>query len=165
MTNNPARMDNRWQGLIFALLAALLFGASTPLAKSLLPQVTPMLMAGLLYLGSGIGLGIYALLRSCSKGLGSHEAALVRKDVPWLAAGMAAGGVVGPILLMWGLSATPASSASLLLNFEGVLTALLAWFVFKENFDVRLARFAADEKKVDKPKPYPLKTCITDDEK
>ena len=132
-------MNNRWQGVIFALLAALLFGASTPLAKSLLPQLTPLLMAGLLYLGSGIGLGIYALLRSFSKGLGPHEAALARKDVPWLAAAIADGGIVGPILLMWGLSATPASSASLLLNLEGVLTALLAWFVFKENFDARIA--------------------------
>src|SRR5438309_9787974 len=139
MTNNPARMFDRWQGIVFALLAALLFGASTPLAKSLLPQVTPMLMAGLLYLGSGIGLGVYALLRSFSKALGPHEAALSRKDVPWLAAAIAAGGIVGPILLMWGLSATPASSASLLLNLEGVLTALLAWFVFKENFDARIA--------------------------
>src|SRR5207249_6606898 len=132
----PARMFNRWQGIVFALVAALLFGASTPLAKSLLPKVTPLLMAGLLYLGSGIGLGIYALLR---RGLGPHEAVLVRKDVPWLAAAIAAGGIVGPILLMWGLSATPASSASLLLNLEGVLTALLAWFVFKENFDARIA--------------------------
>src|SRR5947208_8110828 len=136
MTNNPARMFDRWQGIVFALLAALLFGASTPLAKSLLPQLTPLLMAGLLYLGSGIGLGIYALLR---RGLGPHEAALARKDVPWLAAAIAAGGILGPILLMWGLSATPASSASLLLNLEGVLTALLAWFVFKENFDARIA--------------------------
>src|SRR5437899_5083066 len=129
-------MFNRWQGIVFALVAAFLFGASTPLAKSLLPQVTPFLMAGMLYLGSGIGLGIYALLR---RGLGPHEAALVRKDVPWLAAAIAAGGIVGPILLMWGLSATPASSASLLLNLEGVLTALLAWFLFKENFDSRIA--------------------------
>ena len=132
-------MFDRWQGIVFAIVAALLFGASTPMAKSLLPQVTPTLMAGLLYLGSGIGLGIYALLRSFGKGLGPHEAALVRKDVPWLAAAIAAGGIVGPILLMWGLSATPASSASLLLNLEGVLTALLAWFVFKENFDARIA--------------------------
>src|SRR5947207_15642764 len=116
-------MDNRWQGIVFALVAALLFGASTPMAKSLLPQVTPMLMAGLLYLGSGIGLGIYALLRSLGKGLVPHEAALVRKDVPWLAAAIAAGGIVGPILLMWGLSGTAASTPLLLMNPEGVLTS------------------------------------------
>jgi drug/metabolite transporter (DMT)-like permease len=129
----------RWQGIGFALLAALLFGASTPLAKSLLPQVATVLMAGLLYLGSGVGLGVYRLIRSRTRASGSQEAALTRKDLPWLAGGIVAGGIVGPVLLMWGLAATPAASASLLLNVEGVLTALLAWFVFKENFDVRIA--------------------------
>jgi len=132
-------MLNRSQGIIFALLAALLFGASTPLAKSLLPQVAPLLMAGLLYLGSGIGLGVYSLLRSRSEARGSQEAALARKDWPWLTGAIVMGGVVGPVLLMWGLAITPASSASLLLNLEGVLTALLAWFVFEENFDTRIA--------------------------
>jgi drug/metabolite transporter (DMT)-like permease len=135
-------MFNRWQGVVFALLAALLFGASTPLAKSLLPQLTPMLMAGLLYLGSGIGLSIYTLLRSRWNVLRPQEAALTRKDWPWLAGAIAAGGVVAPVLLMQGLAMTPASSASLLLNLEGVLTAVLAWFVFKENFDRRIAAAA-----------------------
>lgn len=129
----------RWRGIGFALVAALLFGASTPVAKSLLPQVAPVLMAGLLYLGSGLGLGVYRLIRSRTNAAGLREAALTRKDLPWLAGAIAAGGIVGPVLLMWGLSATPASSASLLLNLEGVLTALLAWFVFKENFDARIA--------------------------
>lgn len=69
----------------------------------------------------------------------SQEAALTRADLPWLASAIATGGVAAPVLLMWGLAATPASSASLLLNLEGVLTALLAWFVFKENFDKRIA--------------------------
>jgi drug/metabolite transporter (DMT)-like permease len=119
----------RWRGVGYALLAALLFGASTPLAKSLLPQVAPVLMAGLLYLGSGVGLGIYRLIRSRTNAVGSREAALTRKDLPWLTGAIVAGGIVGPVLLMWGLAATPASSASLLLNLEGVLTALLAWFV------------------------------------
>ena len=129
----------RWKGVGFALLAALLFGASTPLAKSLLPQVAPVLMAGVLYLGSGVGLGIYRLIRSRAKAAGAREAALTRTDLPWLAGAIVAGGMVGPVLLMWGLMATPASSASLLLNLEGVLTALLAWFVFQENFDARIA--------------------------
>ena len=128
-----------WKGITFALLSALLFGASTPLAKLLLPQLAPMLMAGLLYLGCGVGLAAYALLRLCSKGLGSPEAALTRRDWPWLASAIIIGGIIGPVLLMWGLARTPASSASLLLNLEGVLTALLAWFVFKENFDARIA--------------------------
>lgn len=96
-------------------------------------------MAGLLYLGSGIGLGIYRLVRPRISAVGQQEAALTRKDLPWLAGAIVMGGIVGPILLMWGLAMTPALSASLLLNLEGVLTALLAWFVFKENFDARIA--------------------------
>ncbi len=133
------RPSERWKGVVFALVAAVLFGASTPLAKSLLPQVAPVLMAGLLYLGSGTGLGIYRLVRSQMQVAGGKEAVLTRRDWPWLAGAIVAGGVVGPVLLMWGLARTPASSASLLLNLEGVLTALLAWFVFKENFDARIA--------------------------
>ena len=132
-------MFNHSKGIIFAIVAALLFGASTPFAKALLPQVTPVMLAGLLYLGSGVGLAVYSLVRAWGKSLGKQEAALTRKDAPWLAGAIAAGGVVGPVLLMWGLANTPASSASLLLNLEGVLTALLAWFVFKENFDQRIA--------------------------
>lgn len=127
------------KGVLYALLAAFLFGASTPLAKSLLPQMSPIMLAGLLYLGSGLGLAAYSFLRSRRGDPSRKEAALTRKDAPWLAGAVLAGGVVGPVLLMWGLATTPASSASLLLNLEGVLTALLAWFVFKENFDRRIA--------------------------
>ena len=127
------------KGVLYALQAAFLFGASTPLAKSLLPQMTPLLLAGLLYLGSGVGLAAYSFLRPRRGDPSRNEAALTRKDAPWLAGAILAGGVVGPVLLMWGLATTPASSASLLLNLEGVLTALLAWFVFKENFDRRIA--------------------------
>jgi len=126
------------RGVLYALAAALLFGASTPLAKSLLPQVAPMLLAGLLYLGSGLGLAAYARLRWWSAA-GGAEASLTRQDAPWLAGSILAGGVVGPLLLMWGLQQTSASTASLLLNLEGVFTALLAWFVFRENFDRRIA--------------------------
>lgn len=133
------RAFERWNGVVFALVAALLFGASTPLAKALLPQVAPVLMAGLLYLGSGAGLWVYGLVRARGPVADSREAPLTKKDLPWLAGAILAGGVVGPVLLMWGLMRTPASSASLLLNLEGVLTALLAWFVFKENFDARIA--------------------------
>ena len=127
------------KGVLYALLAALLFGASTPLAKSLLPHVAPMLLAGLLYLGSGVGLAVFSLIRSRTGRLRSQEASLQRADWPWLAGAIAAGGIAAPMLLMWGLATTPASSASLLLNLEGVLTAALAWFVFKENFDKRIA--------------------------
>jgi drug/metabolite transporter (DMT)-like permease len=124
----------RSKGIVFALAAALLFGLSTPLAKTVASVVHPVLLAGLLYLGSGIGLcGIWTLRPF------RREAPLKRGDAPWLSGAIAAGGVLGPLLLMWGLAQTPASSASLLLNLEGVFTALLAWFVFKENFDARIA--------------------------
>lgn len=124
-------------GVAFALFAAALFGAGTPFAKLLLGEgVTPVLLAGLLYLGSGCGLGLWWLARPRR---GTSEASLKRADLPWLAGAIAFGGLVGPVLLLLGLAATPASTASLLLNLEGVFTALVAWFVFKENFDRRIA--------------------------
>lgn len=126
-------------GVLYALGSAMLFGASTPFAKRLLPQIDPWLLAGLLYLGSGLGLTVYRLAVARRGGGARTEARLGRADMPWLTAAMFFGGVVGPLLLMVGLRITPASSASLLLNLEGVLTALLAWFVFRENFDARIA--------------------------
>lgn len=121
-----------WPGAALALASAALFGASTPLAKSLLGAVSPGMMAGLLYLGSGIGLAAIAPLRRHA------EAPLARADWPWLGAIVLAGGVIGPVLLMLGLAATPASTASLLLNLEGVLTLAIAWIVFRENVDLRI---------------------------
>ena len=123
-------------GVLYALLSAVLFGISTPLAKLLVGQIAPLMLAGLLYLGSGIGLLLWFLLRR--RDAPSSSARLTRPDMPWLAAAVLAGGVAGPALLMLGLSVTAASTAALLLNLEGVLTALLAWFVFKENFDRRI---------------------------
>jgi drug/metabolite transporter (DMT)-like permease len=127
-------------GVFYALMAAALFGASTPFAKTLVGQVHPVTLAGLLYLGSGIGLLVWFVLRAMMTRKDQHSdiAPLTRPDLPWLAGAIAAGGIAGPLLLMLGLTLTPASSASLLLNMEGVLTALLAWFVFKENFDRRI---------------------------
>jgi drug/metabolite transporter (DMT)-like permease len=120
-----------------ALLAAVLFGASTPLAKGLLASVPPQVLAGLLYLGSGLGLGILWLsLRRTGK---AREAVLARHDLPWLLGAIVFGGFLGPLLLLIGLSHTPASAASLFLNLEGVFTALLAWIVFRENVDRRIA--------------------------
>jgi len=128
------------KGVVYALLAAALFGASTPFAKTLVGQVVPVALAGLLYLGSGIGLLACFIGRAIvRRGAQDQSGRLAAPDMPWLAGAIAAGGVAGPVLLMWGLSVTPASSASLLLNMEGVLTALLAWFVFRENFDRRIA--------------------------
>ena len=121
------------RGVAAALAAALLFGAGTPFAKLLLAHTGPWLLAAMLYLGSGIGLWAWRRLR------GAAAVQPSRSEWGWLAAATLCGGVVGPVLLMSGLAGLPATSASLLLNAEGVLTALLAWFVFKENFDRRIA--------------------------
>lgn len=125
-------------GVRAALASAVLFGAGTPLAKLLLHDVSPWLLAGLLYLGSGLGLGAYRLV---------IRAPRVRLDASGrlpLAGAVLAGGVAGPVLLMLGLTQLPGSGASLLLNAEGVLTAVLAWVVFRENVDRRvLAGMAA----------------------
>ncbi|MEO8671803.1 MAG: DMT family transporter [Tahibacter sp.] len=121
----------------YALLAAGLFGASTPFAKTLLGQVSPLLLAGLLYAGSGIGLSLWLLLRRLVSQRGG-DARLAARDLPWLAGAVIFGGVLGPALLMWGLQTAAAADASLLLNLESVLTAVLAWIVFRENFDRRI---------------------------
>jgi len=120
-------------GMVAALAAAALFGAGTPLAKLFLANTSPWLLAGLLYLGSGTGLWLLRLLRRAGR---VHMA---NTELGWLAGAIFFGGMVGPVLLMFGLSTMPASGASLLLNAEGVFTALLAWFAFKENFDRRIA--------------------------
>ena len=120
-------------GVWAALAAALLFGSSTPLAKLLLAGMDPWLLAALLYLGSGLGLSLYRLVRR------APGATLPRHQWPWLAGSILAGGVAAPVLLMSGLTGLNASDASLLLNAEGVFTASLAWFAFRENFDRRIA--------------------------
>jgi drug/metabolite transporter (DMT)-like permease len=120
--------------IIAALAAALLFGASTPLAKQLLRDTSPMLLAGLLYLGSGIGLSAARLLRDREW----RAPGLSRAEWVWLLLVVGFGGMLGPLLLMLGLARTSAVSASLLLNLEAVLTALLAWVVFRENTDRRV---------------------------
>ena len=120
-------------GVQAALASAVLFGAGTPVAKLLLDSVNPWLLAGLLYTGSGVGLGLYRLV------MRSPRVRLARADWWPLAGAIAAGGVVAPVLLMVGLVGMPASGASLLLNAEAVFTALLAWIVFRENVDRRVA--------------------------
>lgn len=112
----------------------MLFGASTPFAKVLLGHTSPELLAGLLYLGSGIGLTIARLIRD----RGWRSVGLLPREWPWLLGAIGFGGVLGPLLLMIGLARTPMTSASLLLNLEAVLTALLAWVVFRENTDRRI---------------------------
>jgi hypothetical protein len=105
-----------------ALAAAALFGLSAPAAKLLAGTVDPWLLAGLLYLGSGLGLGLYRAARRFLGHVGS-DAPLRRQDLPWLGGAIAAGGIIGPVLLMYGLAAGTAVQSSLLLNLEGVFTA------------------------------------------
>jgi drug/metabolite transporter (DMT)-like permease len=126
------------RGVVYALLAAALFGASTPVAKELLGELPPITLAGLLYAGSGLGLALLQLFRTFC---GTHAAMAwpSRRQWGWLGAAIFFGGVLGPILLMSGLASIAASTASLLLNLESALTAMLAWFVFRENFDWRIA--------------------------
>ncbi|MBM3564519.1 MAG: EamA family transporter [Alphaproteobacteria bacterium] len=126
----------------FALGSAVLFGASTPFAKALLVDVSPWLMAGLLYLGAGLGLGLFRLA-GMRRGRGQREAPLRGKDLGWLAAVILFGGVAGPVLLMFGLTSTTASAVSLLLNLEGVSTLAIAWIIYRENVDLRVGLGAA----------------------
>ena len=120
--------------ILAALTAALLFGASTPLAKALVGAMSPVLLAGLLYAGSGIGLWVVRLARDG----GVKPANLPSAEWPWLVGAIITGGVLGPVMLMYGLTRISAADASLLLNLEAVLTALLAWIVFRENADRRV---------------------------
>ena len=99
-----------WPGVPLALASALLFGAVAPLSKLLLDSVSPFMLAGLMYFGAGLGLAAYRLFRGAF-GEASDEAQLRRADIPWLAIAIGMGGVVGPVLLMFGLSHTTASSA------------------------------------------------------
>ncbi len=120
-----------------ALLAAVLFGASAPLAKLLLGDVQPVMLAGLLYLGSGISLLFFIIVAHSSEKKLNDEARLKGKDYAWLGGAVLAGGIGAPILLLVSLQKTPASTASLLLNFEAVATGLIAWLVFKEAISRR----------------------------
>ena len=125
------------QAIAAALLSAALFGASTPIAKLLLGEIAPLVLASLLYLGSGIGLGGWLLVRRAF-GATASAPSLAGTDYLWLGAAIAAGGVVAPMFLVFGLAKTDGSSASLLLNLEAVLTASIAWIAFRENVDRRV---------------------------
>jgi drug/metabolite transporter (DMT)-like permease len=126
------------QGIAFALASALLFGISTPLAKALVATISPLLLAGVLYAGSGFGLALVVAIRRVSS---RGSLPILPRVEEWrsLVAAIFFGGVFGPAALMYGLVTSAASTASLLLNLEAVFTALLAWFLFNENFDRRIA--------------------------
>jgi drug/metabolite transporter (DMT)-like permease len=132
-----SQFDQQRSSLWSVLLAAFLFGISTPLAKGLLGEIPPQILGGLFYLGSGIGLTILTwLLRGRTI---SHEAPLAHADVPWLLGAIIFGGILAPVLLLTGLQLTPASNASLFLNLETVFSVMLAWVVFHESADRRFA--------------------------
>jgi drug/metabolite transporter (DMT)-like permease len=130
---NLAKVSLNQIGIAAAIGAALLFGAGTPLAKLLLGTISPWLLAGLLYLGSGLGLSLFRLVRK------ARPVYMATSELPWFIGAIVAGGIIAPVLLMFGLTHMSAASVSLLLNAEGVFTALLAWFAFKENVDKRIA--------------------------
>ncbi|WP_347986403.1 EamA family transporter [Methylomonas sp. AM2-LC] len=121
-------------GVYYALLASLFFGASTPVAKLLLATQSPLLVAGLLYLGSGVGLAMARVLRDG----GWKKITLTLSEWPWLLSAVFFGGILAPVFLLYGLMHVNAATASLLLNLEAVLTAVIAWCVFKENTDKRI---------------------------
>jgi len=124
-------------GILYALVSAALFGATTPAAKFQLGEIDPVLLAGLLYCGAGFGIAI--LRRIVPRRLVAETAApLTQREAPWLAGAVLFGGILGPSLMMWGVAHTEATTASLLLTLEGVATAAIAWFVFREGFDRRI---------------------------
>jgi drug/metabolite transporter (DMT)-like permease len=124
------------KGIRNALLSAVLFGLSAPVAKILVGNLAPQLLAGLLYIGSGAGLTIWTIVRSEAS---RTAAKLHSSDIPFLGGAILFGGIAAPVLLMLGLQRTAASSASLLLNLEAVFTALFAWTLFGENVNFRIA--------------------------
>jgi drug/metabolite transporter (DMT)-like permease len=115
-----------------ALLAAVFFGASAPFSKWLLGDVSPVFLAAFLYLGSGAGIALLKGVERLRHVSEESEAGLKKEDFKWLAGAVVSGGILAPIILMFSLQNTPASTASLLLNFEGVATTLIAMLVFKE---------------------------------
>jgi drug/metabolite transporter (DMT)-like permease len=119
---------------LYPLGAAILFGSSMPFAKLLLTDLGPLPLAASLYLGSGLGILPFLLLRKQRK----REEALRRTDLPWLFGAILAGGILAPVVLLYGLDRTPASTASLLLNLEVVATALFALYMFQEKITRRI---------------------------
>ncbi len=117
--------------VLACLLAALLFGASTPLAKALLGSTGPFTLAGLFYLGAALGVAPFSF-----RG-GSGELRREPRQRRFLLGAVLFGGILGPVFLLFGLRAAPAASVSLWLNLETVATTLLAWALFHEHLDRR----------------------------
>ncbi len=130
MSVNKAMKSSNLPFILQALLAAIFFGASAPIAKLLLGDIAPIFLAAFLYLGSGTGIALVKLTQHVRAK--DVEAGIKRADLPWLAGAIISGGIIAPIVLMVSLQNTPASTASLLLNFEGVATTVIAMLAFKE---------------------------------
>lgn len=123
-------------GILLAILAAALYAVNSPFSKLLLDYMPPTLMAGLLYIGAGLGMGVIALVRRVRK-TNDAEKKITRADLPYTVA-MIVLDIAAPIFLLLGLSYTTAANASLLNNFEIVATALIALMIFKERISPRL---------------------------
>lgn len=135
-TNHFRGRDRKLKAVSCAILAALLYGISSPVSKVLLVEIPPTLMAALLYLGAGIGMLSINLFRVLTK-REQLEARMTVKEIPYVV-GMIVLDIAAPILLMVGLTKTTASNASLLNNFEIVATSLIALFIFKETIGKRM---------------------------
>jgi len=127
--------SSRARGALCGLSAAILFGASAPVSKLLLPELGPLIMAGLLYLGAGLGLTLYGLVRPRSRV--AREARLTRRDLGLLAGVALCGGILGPVLMLVGLGRVSGLAGSLLLNLEAPFTMLLAVLFFREHLGRR----------------------------
>jgi drug/metabolite transporter (DMT)-like permease len=126
------------QPLIYIFISAALFGISPPLAKLLVKNIPPIVLAGLLYLGAFMGLSIYSVIRGIVSTETTRSTNLERSDFPWLFGAILSGGVIAPICLMFGLNEISGFTASLLSNLEGVFTAIIAVIFFREHTGKRL---------------------------
>lgn len=131
------------RGAALGILAAALFGLSAPLSKLLLPASGPLVLAGLLYAGAGLGLLLFGLLQRALPGARRVEAPISRRDLPLLAGVVLTGGLLGPVLMLTGLARLSAVAGSLLLNLEAPFTMLLAITVFREHLGRRELAAAA----------------------
>ncbi len=128
--------SNNTKAVLFAIIAAALYGIGSPVSKLLLEEVPPTLMAALLYLGAGMGMLVLNLIHGL-KHKKREEAKITSKELPYIL-GMIVLDIAAPVLLMFGLSLTTAANASLLNNFEIVATSLIALFIFKEAIGKRM---------------------------
>jgi drug/metabolite transporter (DMT)-like permease len=141
--SRSSESTSRWSGAAAGLAAAVLFGASAPVAKLLLPGFGPVALAGVLYLSAGLALTAYRWGTGRVQPRRAREAPLRRADVPALVAIVLLGGALGPVLMLVGLQRGSAMAASLLLNLEAPFTILIAAAIFREYLGRRAGASAA----------------------